>query len=114
MALGILQKGKVFALDSFVFALCLVMFDVSYFKSLFTVGSLLSLNTLQCLRKRDVQFPTNLLQIRQTDAPVHDGFAVRADRCQVSKLLGDGLIIGHLSLRNFRGTATDAVDLTGL
>src|ERR1035437_1591722 len=112
MALCILQKGKVFALDSFVF--CVVFSHVRCLLSQVTVyGGFITLTyTLQCLRKPDVQFPTNLLQIRQTDAPVHDGFAVRADRCQVSSLSGNRLIIGHVPCRTFRGAASDAVDFT--
>jgi len=38
MALGIFQKREIFALDSFVIGVVFFMVDVSYLKSLFTVG----------------------------------------------------------------------------
>ena len=51
----------------------------------------------QCLRHRDVQFPANLPQLGQADAPVHDGIAVRANRDTVDpadaleRLVSEGL-----------------------
>src|ERR1039457_4202516 len=113
MALGLLQKGEILAFDSFV--ICVVfchgqclLFQVTVYGGLITLTY-----TSQCLRKRDVHFSLNLPQLGYADAPVDDRIAVGANRCQVSKLRGDGLIIRHVQRRKFRTAASDAVDLTG-
>jgi hypothetical protein len=89
------------------------MVDVSYLKSLFTVGRLLSLSTLQCLRKRDGHFSLKIPQLGQADTPIDDAIAVRANRYQVSHLLGNRLIIRHVTRGRFRGATSDAIDFTG-
>jgi hypothetical protein len=67
----------------------------------------------QCLRKRDVHFSLNVPQLGQADTPVNDAIAVRANRCQVSHLFGNRLIIRHVTGGKSRGAASDAVDFTG-
>lgn len=58
-------------------------------------------------------FSLNIPQLGQADTPVDDAIAVRANPCQVSHLLGNRLIIRHVTCRRFRRAASDAVDFTG-
>jgi hypothetical protein len=64
------------------------------------------------LPKHDLHFPLNTLQAGQADAPVDDAVAVRANRCQIAKLLGYGLIVRHVTCRKPRCPASDAVEFT--
>jgi hypothetical protein len=63
-------------------------------------------------RKRDVHFSANLIDSGQADATVHDGVAVRTNGDQVPDLLSKRSILRHVSRRDFRSAASDAVDLT--
>ncbi len=64
----------------------------------------------QCLRKGDIHSAAHLTYLGEAGAPVHDGSTVRANRYQVSELLGDWRIFHHARGRIFGGTAADAVD----
>lgn len=68
--------------------------------------------SLQCLRERDVHFSTNLGQLSHANPPVHDGIAIWADPYKVSTFRGNGLIFRHVTRRQFRGAAADAVHFT--
>src|ERR1035441_4745941 len=112
MAFGLLHIGEILALDSFVIG---VMFchGRCLLSQVTVYGRLVALTyTSQCLRKRDLHFPLNMPQAGQADAPVHDAVAVRANRCQIAKLLGYRLIVRHVTSRKPRCPASDAVEFT--
>src|SRR5271157_5901939 len=113
MTLGFLQIGEILTLYSFVLGVvfchgrCL-LFQVTVYGGLVTLSYV-----YPCLRNTDVHLAASLLQFGQADAPIHDGIAVRANCCQVSKPLGNGTVFRHAARRLFWGAAADTVDFPG-
>src|SRR5450631_1282938 len=66
----------------------------------------------QCLRKRYVEFSENLPQFSLADAAMHERLAVWADRSQVPDVFVDRNVLRHITRREFRGAASEAVDFS--
>jgi len=68
----------------------------------------------QLLRKVDVEFIQERVDFCQTDPPVHDAAAVRAEGLKVAYLVCVREIFRHVFSWEFWGATLDAVDFTGL
>src|ERR1035437_1069415 len=114
VALGLLQVGEVFALDSFVFRVVFAHGSSSLFQ-VTVYGGVMALAYLSlCLRKRDVQFPPILIQSRLAGAPVDHPLTVRADAFKVPQGLRNRQVVCHISSGPFRSMASNAIDFSRL
>jgi len=66
----------------------------------------------QCLRKRYVEFSENLPQFGLADAAMHERLALWADRSQVPDVFVDSYVLRHITRRESRGAASEAVDFS--